>query len=307
VAWFDRRRPRRGSNATVAESAQKRGFVWLIAFLTGSRVRACLCHSRDRVGFKLPFCNVWRVAVRSKIVTLLAAAFSLGVVQAASAADMPTKMPVKAAPMVAPVYNWTGFYVGAVGTYGWGDSQHCQIGVPVPCDPGFPQTNLTGWEGGGTIGYNWQWNQWVLGAEGDWSWGKLKGSSGNTATFGCGGGGQTCDTWINSIGTARARVGYAFDRFLPYLTAGAAFSDLNASIGPAATRSTASTTKTDFVWGGGLEYAFWQNLSAKIEYLNITKLGDFVEDNNANCGAATRCYVHVGSINLVRFGLNYKF
>ncbi len=102
-------------------------------------------------------------------------------------------------------------------------------------------------------------------------------------------------------------MGYAFDRFLPYLTAGAAFSDLHGAIGPAATRSSASTTKTDFVWGIGLEYAFWQNFSAKIEYLNITKLGNFVDDNLANCGAATPCYVHVGSINLVRFGVNYKF
>lgn len=209
---------------------------------------------------------------------------------------------VNAAP-AAPVYSWTGFYVGAVGTYGWGDSQHCAVGYGCPAS--FPQTNLTGWEGGGTIGFNWQWATWVLGVEGDWSWGKLKGSSADTTSFGCGG--QTCDTWINSIGTARARVGYAFDRFLPYLTAGVAFSDLHGAIGPASSRSTDSTTKTNFVWGGGLEYAFWQNFSAKVEYLNITKVGDFVYDSLAFCSPSSLCYVHVGSINLVRFGLNYKF
>jgi len=224
---------------------------------------------------------------------------------------MPTKAPIMKAPMVAPVYNWTGLYVGAVGTYGWGDSQHCQnlpAGSPFAnCDPQFPQTKLTGWQGGLTLGYNWQWIQWVFGVEGDWSWGKLKGSSNNTAVFGCGGGGATCDTWINSIGTARARVGYAFDRFLPYLTAGAAFSDLHGAIGPAAARSTDSTIKTNFVWGGGIEYAFWQNWSAKIEYLNILRMGDFTYDSLGACGAATRCYVHVGNVNLVRFGLNYRF
>jgi outer membrane immunogenic protein len=56
--------------------------------------------------------------MRSKIVNLFVAAFSLGVVQAASAADMPTKMPVKAAPIVAP-YNWTGFYVGVNAGGAW--------------------------------------------------------------------------------------------------------------------------------------------------------------------------------------------
>jgi outer membrane immunogenic protein len=236
----------------------------------------------------------------------LAAVAVFGFASVASAADMPTKAPIVTAPAVMP-YNWTGFYVGAVGTYGWGDSQHCEIGEAVLCLADGPFTNMKGWEGGVTAGYNWQWNQWVFGAEGDWSWGKLNGSSRDVPDFGCGGGGQTCDTWINSIGTARARVGYAFDRFLPYLTVGAAFSDLHAAIGPAGGRSTDSTTKTDFVWGGGLEYAFWQNFSAKLEYLNITKLGDFTYDAGAACGAATRCYVHVGSINLVRFGLNYKF
>jgi outer membrane immunogenic protein len=53
--------------------------------------------------------------MRSKIVSLIVAAFSLGVVQAASAADMPTKAPM--APVVAAI-NWTGFYVGVNGGAG---------------------------------------------------------------------------------------------------------------------------------------------------------------------------------------------
>lgn len=47
--------------------------------------------------------------MRSKIVSLMAVAFSLEVVQAASAADMPTKAPIVKAPMMAPAYNWTGW------------------------------------------------------------------------------------------------------------------------------------------------------------------------------------------------------
>jgi outer membrane immunogenic protein len=211
----------------------------------------------------------------NKIISLLAVAFSFALAQSAYAADMPAKA-VKA-PIVAPGYNWTGFYIGAVGTYGWGDSQHCEIGSTPPCLSTGPFTNMTGWEGGGTVGYNWQWTTWVFGVEGDWSWGKLKGSSRSVPGFNCT---PACDTSINSIGTARGRVGYAFDRVLPYLTAGAAFSDLHASIASIGLPvSSGSTTKTNFVWGGGVEVALIPQWSAKVEYLNISKLGDFVYDN----------------------------
>jgi len=139
---------------------------------------------------------------------------------------------------------------------------------------------MNGWLGGVTLGYNWQWQNWVLGVEGDWSWGKIDGSAPNTVNFDCGG---RCLTDITSIGTVRGRVGYAigyaFDHFLPYVTAGAAFTRLHSiadfcSSDPLC--NDGKTTKTDFVVGGGFEYAFafMPNLSAKVEYLYITKLGD---------------------------------
>ncbi len=76
----------------------------------------------------------------------------------------------------------------------------------------------------------------------------MKGHSGNIAGFGCGG---ACDNKIKSFETARARVGYAFDRFLPYVTAGAAWTQLDASLGDPILAS-GSTTKTSFVVGGEL-------------------------------------------------------
>jgi outer membrane immunogenic protein len=242
--------------------------------------------------------------MRSRITGVLIAAFSFALAQTSYAADMAVKAPP--APAVAPAYNWTGFYIGAVGTYGWGDAQHCDAGPLPPCSPTFPQTNPKGFEGGGTVGYNWQLTNWVLGFEGDWSAGKLKASSPSVPGFGCAaGGGTMCDTSITSIGTARGRVGYAIDRFLPYLTAGAAFSRLHADIGSGASQGT--TEKTDFVWGGGVEVSLAPQWSAKIEYLNITKLGDFVYDTALACGAATPCYVQVKDINLVRLGVDYHF
>ncbi len=130
-------------------------------------------------------------AALKKLVSLVVAIAALGFANSANAADMPTK-----APVVSPVYNWTGLYAGAVTGYGWGTGQHCETGLA--CLPGFPATDPKGWNGGLTLGYNWQLAHWVFGVEGDWSWGKLNGSSGDSGGFGCGGGGQTCDTWINS-------------------------------------------------------------------------------------------------------------
>jgi outer membrane immunogenic protein len=233
---------------------------------------------------------------------MLAAFAVVGFASITHAADMAVKAPPP--PVAAPAYNWSGFYVGAVGTYGWGDSEHCQIGFAPPCLADGPFTNLSGWEGGGTLGFNWQLTNWVVGVEGDWSAGKLKGSSGSVAGFSCGIG-LTCDTSITSIATARGRVGYAYDRFLPYLTAGAGFSRLNADIVSGA--SSGAETKTNFVWGGGLEVFLSPQWSAKAEYLNISNVGNFTYDTISLCGAGTPCYVHVSNINLVRLGLNYKF
>jgi outer membrane immunogenic protein len=241
---------------------------------------------------------------------LTAAALSVGLSQIASAADLPVKGPAYVKAPVALAYNWTGMYVGALAAYGWADAQHCQIGAaPQPCAPTFPITNMTGGQGGVTLGYNWQVTNWVWGIEGDWSWGKLSGSSVTTPAFGCGGAaGPLCENSINSIGTIRGRVGFAADRFLPYVTAGAAFSRLTANIaGGTALSSGDSTTKTNFVWGFGVEGVIAPQWTAKLEYLNVSAPGDFVYDSRPSCGAATRCFVSVKSINLIRLGLNFKF
>jgi outer membrane immunogenic protein len=230
----------------------------------------------------------------------IAAALAMfGFANAASAADMPVKGPAYKAPIATPVYDWTGLYIGGVVGYGWGKGIHCDGGPPVVC---IPETDPKGWNAGITLGYNWQLANWVLGVEGDWSWANMTGHSPDPPGFGCA---TSCDTKIQSFETARARVGWAFDRFLPYVTAGAAWTQLSASLGNPVLAS-GSTTKTSFVVGGGLEYAFWQNVSAKVEYLYISQLGDFAYDTNGTCGTPG-CFVHVGAINVVRAGVNWRF
>jgi outer membrane immunogenic protein len=204
---------------------------------------------------------------------------------AAQAADLPQPS-YKAQPgVLAPAYaNWTGFYVGINGGYGFGTSKW-----DVPAISPNPKGGLVG----GTLGYNFQTGTWVWGIETDLDWSGMKGS----AT--CPGG--TCSTENNWLGTTRARLGYGgFGNWMPYLTAGAAYGDVKAtnSIG-------GSVSKTQIGWtaGLGVEYAFAGAWSAKVEYL-YADLGKF------DCGIAT-CGVTPDDIsfkaNLIRAGVNYRF
>lgn len=204
---------------------------------------------------------------------------------AAQAADMriPYKAPIRS---VIAYYNWTGFYAGFNAGYGWGSSTWTAPAIT---------NNPKGMLAGLTLGYNWQMGSMVYGVEGDFNWSWMKGSTP------CGLGGD-CETKNNWFGTARGRIGYAFDRFLPYLTGGAAFGDIkatNTNIG----FTGGSATKFGWTLGGGLEYAFLSNWTAKAEYLYVD-LGSF--DCGLSCGPASPNNVSF-SANVFRVGLNYKF
>jgi len=207
----------------------------------------------------------------------------MGAANAADIARRQQAMPVKA-PVYMP-YNWTGLYVGINGGGGWGQSNWSG---PVGSTGDF---DISGAVVGGTVGYNWQMNQFVFGLEGDVDWSNIRGSS-NAAV--CGG---TCETRNNWLGTARGRVGYAFDRFLPYITGGLAVGDIKADLS-----GTGSTTETRAGWtlGGGLEVSIAGPWTAKVEYLYVD-LGDGRCDNCLG-GADVNL-----TTNLVRGGVNYRF
>jgi outer membrane immunogenic protein len=215
-----------------------------------------------------------------------------GISGAAAAADLPRRMPMKA-PVYAPMlFSWTGLYLGINAGGDFGKSRWNNTAAPA-----LPNSfNVSGAMVGGTIGYNWQFNQWVAGLEGDIDW------AGNSGTNKTGTAAQMEKTQNHWLSTVRGRIGYAgFDRFLPYVTGGAAFGDIKASL-PGF--NGASATRAGFAVGGGLEYAFMGPLSVKVEYLYID-LGSF------NCG--TGCGAPVGRdnvnfhTNVVRAGLNYRF
>ena len=199
-------------------------------------------------------------------------------------------LPRKAQRYYAPAgFSWTGFYVGINGGYGWGTSNWSSTATTGNLKP-------AGWLGGGTIGYNLQTGPWVWGLEGDIDYSAIKGSgvgTGICAGLGC----ETRNRWL---ATTRGRFGYAvWDRWLPFVTGGAAFGDIKMS-----PNNGLSETKTQVGWtvGGGVEYAFLGPWSAKVEYLYVD-LGK-PSCSIATCGVATDVSFHS---NIVRGGINYRF
>jgi outer membrane immunogenic protein len=207
----------------------------------------------------------------------------------ANAADMPrrqTEMPVKA-PLYEPPFSWTGFYIGINGGGAWGRSDWSNT-------LGTNTIDTSGAVVGGTIGYNYQMGQTVFGLEGDGDWSNLRGSTtGGDCT------GTSCETHNSWLATARGRLGYAFGRFMPYVTGGAAFGDVKAT---AAGLGSQTTTRVGWTGGGGVEAAIAGPWSAKIEYL-------YVDLGKGNCDAATCGLATSASLtsSLVRGGINYRF
>jgi outer membrane immunogenic protein len=213
--------------------------------------------------------------------------------QTAFAADMPPGryMPPPRGPAYVPFFSWSGFYVGMNAGYGFGNSSWTDTGTGASTG----NFSVKGALVGGTIGYNMQLGSWVFGLEGDIDWSNITGSTTSVICLG------TCTTSNSWLGTARGRIGYAFDRFLPYFTGGAAFGNIKASNSP----GTTSFTSAQVGWtaGGGLEYAFFANWSAKVEYL-------YVDLGKAGCDTvcifASPADVTLKT-NVVRAGINYKF
>lgn len=218
---------------------------------------------------------------------------------AASAADLPMKA-APVAPVVA-VYDWTGFYIGVNGGWGWGQQDPLTI-----LTNRFDRTsfNINGGVFGGTVGAQIQKGHVVLGVEGDLDWANISGSGITTPAIAGTAQNITLNitTKTDAIGTARMRVGGAFDNLLVYATAGAAFlhetangtSIAGVACGTAGvlTGCTGSSWRPGLTAGLGAEYAFAHNWSFKGEYLYIVGAGTGVSKDQ---------------INLVRGGINYKF
>jgi outer membrane immunogenic protein len=225
---------------------------------------------------------------------------------------------VKDAPVFAPMFSWSGLYIGANVGYGWsgdnnldGFAEFDYSVTPLSLDRvPLGQTydlEADGAFGGGQIGYNWQRGKVVFGVEADIQASDIQ-ENGRTE-FPTSFSASSLD--IEYFGTVRARLGYAFDRTLLYVTGGFAYGDVELKHRfqqdfPGATleRGAKSDTETGYAVGGGLEYALGDRWTIKTEYQYVD-LGDVSvaagPDLNTIEGIETDVNFHT-----VRFGVNYK-
>lgn len=239
----------------------------------------------------------------------------------AFAADLPSRKGPVYAPM-APIFTWTGFYVGVNAGAAFstndvsvsGTAANTIANVAALRRPAGFSSDKTGFIGGAQVGYNYQIGSFVLGAEADLMYTDLKK---NTSFVGTSGASSTFRQELGYLGTVRARAGYAFDRFLVYGTAGLAYGEVKNSAnffsgtvpGQLDYTGARSDTQVGYTVGGGLEYAFTNNLSAKAEYL-------YYDLGTKNHGVDRTIVAPAGgsyvsrnetSGHIVRAGLNYRF
>jgi outer membrane immunogenic protein len=241
----------------------------------------------------------------------------------AIAADLPGRVVAQAPYHAAPIFTWTGFYAGLNAGAGFNNesngyttSQGYNGTTFTTTGGGFGNGNDVGFTGGAQAGYNMQFGMFVAGVEADINY-LDRGKGGSTTVFG----GDTTYTFNrggsnNWFGTARGRLGIAFDRFLPYVTAGWAFGGKQGGVSGSYVTSGSPTlmigngnggNSSGWTLGGGVEYAFSNTMSLKVEYLHV-KLGD----NNNQLAFNTDpnkffSFKNENKFDVVRAGINYRF
>lgn len=244
------------------------------------------------------------------------------------AADL-GRMPVKAPPIVAaPVWNWTGFYVGGNAGYGFGDRDSVdtsgQVAVNVNnvlggARPARVNLDRDGFVGGGQIGYNWQFMpNWLVGIEADIAYTDFRDST-TVTTLPLAGPGTLANTFstrLDYLGTVRGRVGYVFDRTLIYATGGLAYGRVRNSVnffgtaGQLQFTGSESSVETGYTVGGGIEHAFLPNWTVKGEYLFYDLGRDTVNvaviPGSGGGGTGYNSEFR-NEGHIVRAGVNYKF
>lgn len=243
----------------------------------------------------------------------------------------------KAAP-AATIYNWSGFYVGGTAGAAWTKAD-TRLGIVNGADPLYNAPDIPGLQAlgssdlsethavfGGKLGYNWQWNAFVFGLEGDIASFRFNKSVAarptsdpfpsnphplNAAAFDS----NVSTSWLATI---RGRTGYAVDNTLFYVTGGAAFANVgfsNAYVGRSPNGfglefESASTSQTRLGWavGAGIDYAVAANWIVSVEYLHVdvgstTATGSVVEDTRT----ATFNFSTKLTSDIVRGGISYKF
>ncbi|MDO8981232.1 MAG: outer membrane beta-barrel protein [Afipia sp.] len=237
---------------------------------------------------------------------LLATTILGAAIASASAADMSrpyTKAPV----YVAPVYNWTGFYVGAHIGAAFGGNDTVEQVLPAPALFPLSASNRDAtFLGGGQIGADYQFApNWLIGIEGQIS-GLASSDRTFTSTFS--GGVVVNDRSSDWLASVTGRLGYVSGPLLVYAKGGVAFrddSDISFTVANLATPFIITRETTGWTVGGGLEYMFAPNWSAKIEY----QYYDFDRTNFSTVAGSTTpvAFSYKEDLHTVKVGVNYHF
>jgi len=222
---------------------------------------------------------------------VFAAAAALAIaVSGARAADLPVYQPPPAA-VPAPANDWSGFYLGIHGGYGFGETD-----VSIPALAFAASYDIDGWLAGVQAGYNIQSGMWLFGLEADIAYSTIDGSFTSGGNFV-----QTMTTDIDWLATIRARAGLHNDQWMPYVTGGIAFADVDHTMTPAGV----ATSDVLFGWtvGGGVEVMFDPKWTAKLEYLYV----DLEDVDFAFAAAARAPGTFDDDFHVIRAGLNYHF
>jgi outer membrane immunogenic protein len=192
-------------------------------------------------------------------------------------------------PVYQRPFSWSGFYIGAQAGYAWADTD----AASGPFS-GFNETfaySSEGFIGGGHVGYNWQAHNVVFGIEAD-----LEGSDISETGFGSLGTPQT--TSVDWLGSVRGRLGWAVDRTLFYATGGWAFGDVEV----ATPFATYGNTRHGWTAGAGIEHAFTDRVTARVEY-RYTDLGS----DDFSSAALNSIDESDVTFHAVRAGVSLKF
>jgi len=230
----------------------------------------------------------------------------LGSVAVANAADL-AMAPVEPAPPIVYAFSWTGFYVGANIGYGFGGDD--RVGERSDFGSNFPNVDkfeLSGVFGGLQGGYNYQMGSFVFGLEADIQAAGIDDDiNASTGIID-----WTGKSELNWFGTVRPRIGFAWDRALIYATGGVAFGGVDYKIhaddGFTTLDQKNDDTLVGYAVGAGVEYAFTDNWTAKLEYQYVNFGSENVSGTTAD-GSAVWTTVETPDFHSVRLGINYKF
>jgi outer membrane immunogenic protein len=228
----------------------------------------------------------------------------------ALAADMPVKAPP--APVVAPVFSWTGFYIGGNVGGAWISGGGCNDTLfGITC----VSNNNGVFIGGGQAGFNYQISNFVLGVEWQGDWAANNGGNNGVGVVLPNGNVIVATTnrsgWLSTLA---ARFGVAFDRVLLYGKAGGGWGGANDITVANLTTGQAITfggggSRTGWILGAGIEWAFWQNWTGKIEYEYLSRSNGnntfFLPAETFLAGDAFT--IGNRNINVVKVGVNYLF